>query len=278
VVHPRGAGARALEHAARLVTLLEANVSHYRVPSPETARSWLRRTEALGTRFTAKLHRALTHEPGDPPAEEARATAAFLEALASDGRCLGCLAQFPPSLRRSDAALARVLRLADAFAPAALAAEFRHRSWDEDDVRAALAERGVAWVVADALPDPRTIEPRAVVTSPLAYLRLHGRNPAWYEPGVGRDRRYDHLYSATELAPLVEAAYRMAVEARDVVVVLNNHFAGQAMANALQVRFALEGVVPEVPPSLVARHPVLSLLPGVPPPRGSERQGDLFRP
>jgi uncharacterized protein YecE (DUF72 family) len=260
------------------VTLLEANVSHYRVPSPATALSWLRRTERLGTRFTAKVPRSFTHEAGEPPEEERRATAAFLEALGSDGRLLAALAQFPPSFRASSRALARVLSIAGALAPLPVAVEFRHRSWDHDDVRAALAERGVPWVAADALPDERTIEPRAIVTSPLAYLRLHGRNPSWYEPGVGRDRRYDHHYSATELGPLVEVADRMAVEAKDVVVVLNNHFAGQAMANALQMRFALEGVVPEIPPSLVARHPVLSLLPGAPPPPGAERQGDLFRP
>jgi uncharacterized protein YecE (DUF72 family) len=277
IVVPAGRGARALEHVAPLVRLLEANVSHYRIPAPRTALSWLRRTADLGTRFTAKLHRAFTHDATPPSPDDVRAMTSFLDALASDGRLLAVLAQFPPSFRASSAALARVLALADAFSGRRLAVEFRDASWDRDDVVSALAKRAVAWVVADLPQGPRTIAPRDLVTAPLAYLRLHGKSPDWFVSGVGRDRRYDHLYAEEDLLPWVERVRRLRGAAEDVVVVMNNHFAGKAVVNALQLRFALEGTVPAVPPSLVATYPVLArIVPGTSDPRGEERQGRLF--
>jgi uncharacterized protein YecE (DUF72 family) len=275
---PRGRGARALEHVAPLVRLIEANVSHYRIPDPRTALSWLRRTADLGTRFTAKLHRVFTHETGEPSEADARAMAAFLDALASDGRLLAVLAQLPPSTRATAAAEARLHALAARFRPHRLAFEPRDSSWDRDDVRDALREKGIAWVVADSLQGPRTIAPSDVVTAPLAYLRLHGRNLDWFVPGVGRDRRYDHLYSEEDLVPWVERVRRLRRAVEDVVTVLNNHFAGKAVVNALQMRFALEGTVPAVPRSLVTAYPVLERIAG--PPRGGapprERQRDLW--
>jgi uncharacterized protein YecE (DUF72 family) len=278
VVVPRGRSARALEHVAPLVRLVEANVSYYRIPPPGTALSWLRRTAALGTRFTAKLHRSFTHEEGEPPAADVAAMAAFLDALASDGRLLAVLAQIPPSRRASAAAEAHVHALAARFAPHRLAFEPRDVSWDRDDVREGLRERGIAWVVADSLPGPRTIAPADVTTAPLAYLRLHGRNADWFTPGVGRDTRYDHLYAEEDLVPWVGRVRRLREVAQDVVTVLNNHFAGKAVVNAVQLRFALGDPVEGVPRSLVAAYPALERWTGpLPPPgRGTERQRDLF--
>ena len=49
----------------------------------------------------------------------------------------------------------------------------------------------------------------ARVTSPVAYLRLHGRNAAdWFREGAGRDARYDYLYSHEELGGLSSSAAR----------------------------------------------------------------------
>lgn len=258
-VFPRGGTEPPLAALARWVDLLEVNVSHYRTPSPRVAQGWLAATAAWPSfRFTAKLHRGYTHGPAAPTRADHAAQRAFFDALAADGRLLAVLAQFPPSFRPGPRARAYVVRLADHVRPHPLAVEFRHDAWDADDVRDALAQAGIAWVVGDWTRGPGWIEPRDLVTAPLAYVRLHGHSPHWYRPGVGRDARYDYLYGPEELAAWQARIARLRRAAATVVVVANNHFGGQALANALELRAALRGAPVPAPASLVRAFPRLA--------------------
>ena len=253
------AGPEALAALASWVDLLEVNVSHYRIPAAATADAW--GAAVAGSpdfRFTAKVWKGFTHGPERPTKRDLADLLAFFAALARGGRLLAALAQFPPSFRATPRREAYVHRLKDHLLPHPLAVEFRDASWDTDEVRAGLAERGIAWVAADLPPGPRAIAPRPVATAPLAYVRLHGRSPAWYEPGAGRDRKYDHLYDAAELAPWVDRIARLRERAARVVVVTNNHYAGKALANALELKAALEGGPVDVPAPLLAAYPRLA--------------------
>jgi uncharacterized protein YecE (DUF72 family) len=255
----RGAREHPLERLSTWVDLLEVNVSHYRIPAPGTAQAWLRHTAARpGFRFTAKVWRGFTHGPERPSVADLAAMRAFLAALASDGRLLAALAQFPPSFRRGERELAYVLRLADHFEGVALACEFRHPGWDREDVLAALRARGIAWVAPDFPAGPRAAPVGAHVTSDLAYVRFHGRSAAWNEPGAGRDRKYDHLYSPEELAPWTSRIEDMRRSAARTVVVFNNHYSGKALVNALEWKAADTGERVEVPASLVEAYPRLA--------------------
>jgi uncharacterized protein YecE (DUF72 family) len=253
------AGPQALAALSGWVDLLEVNVSHYRIPAVSTAASWLEAVAPRGDfRFTAKVWKGFTHGPERPTHKDLADLLAFFAALAADGRLLAALAQFPPSFRATPRREAYVHRLKDHLAPHPLAVEFRDASWDTDEVRAGLAERGIAWVAADLPPGPRAIVPRPVATAPLAYVRLHGRSPAWYLPGAGRDRKYDHLYDAAELLPWLDRIERLRERAARVVVVTNNHYAGKALANALEIKAAAEGGAVEVPAALLAAYPRLA--------------------
>jgi uncharacterized protein YecE (DUF72 family) len=96
------------------------------------------------------------------------------------------------------------------------------------------------------------------VTAPVAYVRVHGRNwRDWFRKGAGRDARYDYLYSARELEPWVRRIREMSASPRapDVYVVTNNHFRGQAVANAKMLE-AMAGRRPvAAPATLVAAYP-----------------------
>ena len=255
---PRGREALAL--LSRSLTLLEANVSYYRIPAPATAAAWLLTTEGQPAfRFTAKLWRGFTHGPEQATVADLKAMLAFLGALAADGRLLAALAQFPPSFRASSRAEAYVHRLAGHFAPHPLAAEFRDASWDTDDVRAGLSERGISWVVADLPAGPRSVVPRTVSTAPLAYVRLHGHAAAWSQPGAGRDQKYDYLYSPAEVSAWAERIERLREQAARTVVVANNHYSGKAVVNALELSAALLGRPVEVPAPLLLAYPRLAL-------------------
>jgi uncharacterized protein YecE (DUF72 family) len=141
--------------------------------------------------------------------------------------------------------------------------EVRDVSWDRDDAAAWCRERGLGWCVVDQprMGPPgerRTAGPTPRVTSPVGYLRLHGRNAAdWFRKDAGRDARYDYLYRMEELAPMADAARKMGEEARQLFVVQNNHFRGKALANALMLRHLLSGEPPGAPATLVRTYPEL---------------------
>ena len=110
-----------------------------------------------------------------------------------------------------------------------------------------------------AVASGSTIAPLPRVTSKLAYIRLHGRNSTdWFRPDAGRDARYDYLYSADELDRVARAARGMAEAAEELYVIQNNHFRGQALANALQLKHLLDECRPPAPEELVDTYPDLA--------------------
>ena len=73
--------------------------------------------------------------------------------------------------------------------------------------------------------------PVVELTSPIGYVRFHGRNSAnWW--GRGGGDRYDYLYSDTELRDWVAKIHDLAARAEKVYVFFNNCHAGQAARNA----------------------------------------------
>ena len=63
----------------------------------------------------------------------------------------------------------------------------------------------------------------------------------------GSARRYDYLYSESELAPWIGAIRRISEEGADTYVITNNHFRGKAAVNALvEVPDPLLGLYPEL--------------------------------
>jgi uncharacterized protein YecE (DUF72 family) len=100
-----------------------------------------------------------------------------------------------------------------------------------------------------------------IVTGPVGYLRLHGRNAAaWFQEGSGAAARYDYRYRAEELHELVEAVEVISRRARETYLITNNHFRGQAVLNALELQHGLRRAPVRVPPALLAAYPELEAL------------------
>jgi uncharacterized protein YecE (DUF72 family) len=130
--------------------------------------------------------------------------------------------------------------LADALSPEFLVVELRHGSWGRDQGRVILGDPRLHPVsvdqpqVGDALPPVLQDDPRCF------YLRLHGRNErTWFHPQAGRDRRYDYRYRAEELRSLLAPLHSGSAPRREGYVITNNHFQGQAVVNALEIRALL---------------------------------------
>jgi uncharacterized protein YecE (DUF72 family) len=111
----------------------------------------------------------------------------------------------------------------------------------------------VSWVNVDQPLFHDSVKPSDTVTGPIAYARFHGRN---YEKWFSHDEsweRYNYLYSREELTPWIDRISSMA-RSHDTYVITNNHFRGQAIVNAGELKRGL-GLDGSVPPQLKEHYP-----------------------
>jgi uncharacterized protein YecE (DUF72 family) len=237
-VYPRPvpAGFDPLGYLARHFPCIEVNSSFYRPPSPQMSEAWARRTppEFL---FTVKAWEKFSHDRGPVTAADARLFQDGIAPLLSAGKLGAILLQFPWFFRDGPEARDRILRAADALRDwAPLVVELRHVSWLQavDFLRA----QGLGFCNIDQPPSSTSLTGTRIVTGPVAYVRLHGRNAAaWFRKDAGRDEKYDYLYTREELRLWEEAVREM--EAEKTFLILNNHFQGKAIANAFMLQKAL---------------------------------------
>jgi uncharacterized protein YecE (DUF72 family) len=207
-------------------------------------------------RFTAKLWRRFTHERATAwTAAEVTEARAGLDVLAEQQRLGAVLLQFPWSFRKLPENEEWLRNLFAAFGHLPLVLEVRHDSWAGQEVTEWLSERGVGLVNVDQPLFGRSIKPAALATSPIGYVRLHGRNyREWFRKNAGRDERYDYLYTADELRPWVQRIRQLASETDEVYAVTNNHRFGKAPANAEMIESLLTGEKIAAPPGLVEKY------------------------
>jgi uncharacterized protein YecE (DUF72 family) len=168
------------------------------------------------------------------------------------------LLQFPYRFHHTAGNRASLQRLAEAFRRYPLVLEIRHRSWDHGEVFAWLQTLGLGFCNIDQPQVSSSIGLTRVVTSPIGYLRLHGRNAAmWFAEDASAAARYDYRYPAEELAELVDAVEVISRRARETYLITNNHFRGQAALNALELRHHLRRAPIPVPPPLLVAYPEL---------------------
>jgi uncharacterized protein YecE (DUF72 family) len=262
-VYPSGSAGRLdrLSFVARFVDVIEINSTFYRPVVDRVAASWVRRTAFRGADFvfSAKTHRSWTHSATPPDIDATRATLDGLEPIRQAGKLAALLAQFPQSFRFTAGSRARLELLRERTRGWPLVVEVRHADWQTAPASDWFGRSGLSWCVVD---QPRvgqsTSDGRVRVTSRLAYLRLHGRNERdWFRPDAGRDARYDYLYSAAEIRQLAGRAREMSRHAEELLVVQNNHFRGQALVNALQLKHLIEREKPCAPQTLVESYPDL---------------------
>jgi uncharacterized protein YecE (DUF72 family) len=265
VVYPAGSprGFDPLAFLASFVDCIEVNSTFYRIPDPAAAESWAKRVpDPERFRFTAKLWRGFTHEGEAMSASEATSSeAAFRVAmgpLKAAGLLGAVLVQFPYSFHDTPVSRKRLAEILDRFADLPLVVEVRHSSWLKDEVFAWLRERGAGFCNVDQPEISANIPPTAHVTSPVGYVRFHGRNrETWFAQEPGADR-YNYLYSAEELAPWADRIRSVAASADDVFVIANNHYGGKAVANALELKSMIEGREVEAPGVLLRAFPTLA--------------------
>jgi len=262
VVYPEGAGSKfdTLALVAHYFDAAEINSSFYRPPSPATARSWLQRIEHNPNFvFTAKLYRTFTHERGKATAADEKAFREGIDPLAQAGKLGAVLIQFPWSFKNEREERRYLTQLIERLKDYRLVVELRHSSWNTPTILQTLEDLGVGLCDIDQPLFANSIKPSAEVTSPIGYVRLHGRNyQNWFRAEADAEERYDYLYSRDELEPWVERIREVAQKAKQTFVIANNHARGQSLVNAFEVMALLEEERVPGPAKLIESYPRLT--------------------
>jgi uncharacterized protein YecE (DUF72 family) len=264
-----------LTYHSRFFDGVEVNSSFYRPPTARMVASWLRRTRPE-FEFTFKLHQRFTHERDRPwtPAEVEEYLGG-VEPAREAGRLGAVLVQFPWSFRADDGGYRHLEAIRRDFGRLPLVVEVRHATWASDRAVKFLKDSGLGFAAIDQPASRSGLAPMTLVTSPIGYVRLHGRNrEAWFSKEADRDDRYNYLYREDELEEWIERIHEIARASEKTYVFTNNHYRGQAPANALQLLAKLQGRRVPVPSPLLQTYPFLESVAaeGLPP----GEQGELF--
>ena len=262
-------GAERLRYYAGQFPLVEADVTYYRPPTPELARSWVERVPE-GFCFDIKAYGLLTGHPVGPAtlwpdlrqglAEEAgglrrvyahhlpagaleEVWARFIDALAPlrEGGHLGAvLFQYPPWFVPKRPNRDELARLPERLDGAPACVELRSpRWWEEDERRRTLAllrDLGLAAVIVDAPPVSGLPTVLASTTDELAVVRFHGRaDSTWNARNVTAAERFRYLYNQAELVEWAGRARRLAQMASRVHLLMNNCYQDYGVRNAAQL-------------------------------------------
>ncbi len=260
-VYPADAPKRfdVLGYLARYFDTIEINASFYAPQPPRNYAAWAKRVRSNPEfRFTVKLWQLFTHglrrfgRAAAPPTgagetwepEDVQAVTEGLDVLAGEGRLGAVLAQFPWSFRATPEHRDHLARLAGDLRGYPVVVELRHGSWARREHAVFLREHGLGFCNIDQPVIGDSLGPTAGVTSPIGYVRFHGRRyDQWFEQREDVASRYDYLYAAEELEPWIARIRKVAAAdgVTDVYVISNNHYEGKGPANALMIRAMLEG-------------------------------------
>ena len=184
-----------------------------------------------------------------------------METLRDAGKLGALLAQFPWSFKNAKETIAYLDKLIGRFRDFPLVIEVRHSSWDKPEFYSWLAERNVGFCNIDQPVIGHSLKPDERATSPVGYVRLHGRNyNEWFRErpdGEMSEQRYNYLYSDEELEPWLERIRILEGNASAIYTILNNHPDAKALVNAFQIIHGLTGKKLEIPEDMIERYPIL---------------------
>ena len=298
IVYPRsvkrdvGGTTPELTYLSRYFNTCEINATFYRQFEPEIAKKWSNAIERRDFEFAIKANQVFTHAAGSKPRERKASTSVetlkytqaeieksrrFLDVLAERNQLLVVLFQFPVSFKfskknkqgeaeRLEGNWDHVADVLNAFREYPKAVEFRHDTWDDPWVLAALREHETAWVNIDEPRLGSSLHNTNYVTAPIAHLRLHGRNYKKWFNSKNRDERYDYLYPLEELKPIAASLKDMTRklerepsrrQVKKVIAATNNHYKGQAAVNAIDLKGLLKIKNNPIPEELAKAYPQL---------------------
>ena len=153
--------------------------------------------------------------------------------------------------------------------------EVRHESWNNEQFYRFLTDHQGGFANIDQPVIGKSLPLLRQVTTEVSYLRLHGRNyDNWFASDATTASRYDYLYNEDELNSIKHKIEDLMENSSKTFIIFNNHYRGQAAANALQMLFLLSEKKPMAPENLPVYYPQLKAIVNFKAQQNS--QSDLF--
>jgi len=248
-----------LTYISQYFDAIELNNTFYRPPSKYMSKAWIRKTlYNADFKFTAKLWKKFTHENEEITPQDISVFKEGINPLVEENKLGALLVQFPWSFKYNSKSMGVLNNIIKEFKEYPLVMEFRHNSWLLKEALNFLEENNVGFCNIDQPVIGASIKPTAYNTSEIGYIRLHGRNyKDWFREEAGRDNRYNYLYSNEELQEWVDKVRKIKERTKEIYVIANNHYRGQAVVNALQMKSMYHNQKIDIPKPLLKNYPIL---------------------
>src|SRR5437660_12606963 len=216
----------------------ERNYTYYRMPAARTLAAMASKVPE-GFVFTIKAPKELTHqseEEGGRSLENFTMFRQALQPLVDEGKFGAVLAQFPNSFKPTPENRDYLSVFRDRMGDLPVVVEFRNAAWVTDETMELLRENNLGYCCVDEPHLKGLIPPIAVATAPIAYVRFHGRNAQkWWRHDEAYER-YSYSYKPEELQEWVPKIEKLENTAKETFVFTNNHYQGQAVQTANQLK------------------------------------------
>ncbi len=251
-----------LAYYARQFPVVEVDATYYSPPAERTARLWVERTPPDFT-FNIKAFSLLTGHPTrvaslykdlrpdtdkknvypddlSPQAYEDVWTRflSALDPLAEAGKLGALLFQFPPWFTLKRANKQYLLEVVARCGPLRPVFEFRNASWfdgaNAEETLDFLREHRLPFVCVDMPQGHRSsVPPVVAATADLAVVRFHGHSDKWTSNDI--QEKFGYVYSERELAEWAPKLRKLADEAEQTYVLMNNCAGDAAQRNATRL-------------------------------------------
>ena len=247
-----------LTYVSGFVDCIEINSTFYRPPVERTSQAWLDKTaHRKDFFFTAKLHQSFTHE-GKLDPEIGRQFHKGLGPLLAADRLRSLLAQFRYDFADSPQTRDHLGKIVATFSDAfAVVLELRHRSWEKQESLDFLEGLGVTVCNLDYPISTQSFNLQHCTVGSSGYFRLHGRNIQKWFSKAGRDETYNYYYNPQELDQIHRRIESLSQALKALTVIMNNHYRGAELANAIEMKFLVTGQRQPVPDGLLRTYPGL---------------------
>jgi uncharacterized protein YecE (DUF72 family) len=261
-----------LRHYADQFPIVEVDSTYYAIPAERNAELWVERTpddftfdikayalftghgavlqafpkdikEALPDQLREKRNVYMKDLPPETGDEMWRRFNSALLPLDSAGKLGTVLFQYPPWFGPRKDNREAILDAKERLGQYQMTVEFRNGAWmaepeDQERTLRFLSDHAIPYVCVD---EPQgfksSVPPVTAVTDPaIAVLRMHGHNrETWTARAKTAAERFDYLYNEDELRGWVPRIQRLAEDAREVHVLMNNCHRDYSVRNARQI-------------------------------------------
>lgn len=250
-----------LNYISKYFNTIEINSSFYRPPTASTTLKWIDTIkDNPDFLFTYKLWQEFTHNRQSFPSQEKETLVKNgLDILHKNKKLGALLIQFPWSFKYNSESMEHIEKINSVFNQYLPVIEVRHGSWNNPDFFNYLKEKKLGFTNIDQPVIGDSLDITDLVINKTAYFRFHGRNyENWFKNNASPAARYDYLYNKNDLIEISSTLNILIENSQKTFIIFNNHYQGQAIANALQTMFLLEQQKLSIPDTLFGKYPQLT--------------------